>query len=92
MHERANRALLLDSENDDARNFVAGAERALGGDVQAQPPALEPSVAYPTSFANGRHEVKDFLGEGGKKRVESMATVAFSTDCPERHLGPKSRM
>jgi tetratricopeptide (TPR) repeat protein len=32
------------------------------------PPAAPPS-AEPTSFANGRYQVKKFLGEGGKKKV-----------------------
>jgi eukaryotic-like serine/threonine-protein kinase len=31
------------------------------------PPSTPPSV--PTSFANGRYQVKRFLGEGGKKKV-----------------------
>ncbi len=26
-------------------------------------------ISQPTSFANGRYEVKRFLGEGGKKKV-----------------------
>ena len=28
-----------------------------------------PSQDQPSSFANGRYEVKQFLGEGGKKKV-----------------------
>ena len=28
-----------------------------------------PTADQPTSFANGRYEVKRFLGEGGKKQV-----------------------
>jgi len=28
-----------------------------------------PAAAQPASFANGRYEVKRFLGEGGKKKV-----------------------
>ncbi len=28
-----------------------------------------PSQSVPTSFANGRYQVKKFLGEGGKKKV-----------------------
>jgi hypothetical protein len=35
---------------------------------QATTPA-PPSAPQPTSFANGRYQVKRFLGEGGKKRV-----------------------
>jgi len=36
--------------------------------VKETPPATPPS-AMPTSFANGRYQVKKFLGEGGKKKV-----------------------
>ena len=73
LHERANRRLLLDPQNSDARNSVASAERALGGNVQSQPahaappapPGLEPSVATPTSLAGGRYRIKNLLGEVG---------------------------
>ena len=33
------------------------------------PPTNLPASAVPTSFANGRYQVKKFLGEGGKKKV-----------------------
>ncbi len=32
-------------------------------------PTPQPSPALPSSFAGGRYQVKDFLGEGGRKRV-----------------------
>jgi tetratricopeptide (TPR) repeat protein len=32
-------------------------------------PLAAPSSPEPTSFANGRYQVKEFLGEGGKKKV-----------------------
>jgi serine/threonine protein kinase len=57
---------------------LAAADRALSGSTpqpisQTQVTALtSTSVAkpdQPTSFANGRYEVKRFLGEGGKKKV-----------------------
>jgi tetratricopeptide (TPR) repeat protein len=32
-------------------------------------PPTKPPVSEPTSFANGRYQVKKFLGEGGKKKV-----------------------
>ena len=42
----------------------------LLGTVQApQPTPISPSPSVPTSFANGRYQVKKFLGEGGKKKV-----------------------
>ena len=32
-------------------------------------PALQPATAQPSSFSDGRYQVKGFLGEGGRKRV-----------------------
>ncbi len=70
--ERAEHVLTFDPESGDALALLAAAERGLG----TSPPAdALPSVAtassetQPTSFANGRYEVKRFLGEGGKKKV-----------------------
>jgi eukaryotic-like serine/threonine-protein kinase len=34
-----------------------------------EPAPARPSTPQPTSFANGRYQVKKFLGEGGKKKV-----------------------
>ena len=36
--------------------------------IEPAPETLSPSP-MPTSFANGRYQVKKFLGEGGKKKV-----------------------
>ena len=88
LHERANRRLLLDQENSDARNSVAAAERALGGNVQSQPahaappapPGLEPSVATPTSLAGGRYRVKDLLGEVDKSAHIWPTTTSWTDD------------
>jgi len=82
--ERARDALLLDDRNQDARNFLAAAERA----VQRMPTAASSPLpegegqgeghpgrstyakkSTPASFVNGRYLVRKFLGEGGKKRV-----------------------
>ena len=72
---RAQAVLALDPDNADAVNFLASAERALGdathpdgGHSKAiESPATNPT--QPTSFAEGRYQVKRFLGEGGKKMV-----------------------
>jgi len=45
--------------------FCLQCGRAL---AQPVPPSPPPS-SMPTSFANGRYQVKKFLGEGGKKKV-----------------------
>ena len=71
--DTAQRVLTIDPGNDDAQAFLGIAERGLGSGSQptlpaVSPPAVAPS-AHPSSFANGRYVVKDFLGEGGKKRV-----------------------
>ena len=67
---RAQTVLALDPDNADALTFSAAAERSLGGSsaelVSARPIA---TVSVPNSFANGRCQVKEFLGEGGRKRV-----------------------
>ena len=46
------------------------------GGVASQPPTIttaplqqKPADSQPTSFADGRYQVKSFLGEGGKKKV-----------------------
>ena len=69
------KVLVVDPENQEALTFLAIAERGLGtqdtsslerAPVPSAPtPAPAPPDAQPTSFANG-HEVKRFLGEGGK--------------------------
>jgi serine/threonine protein kinase/tetratricopeptide (TPR) repeat protein len=37
--------------------------------VEATPPPTKPPSPQPTSFADGRYQVKKLLGEGGKKKV-----------------------
>ncbi len=53
---------------------MAAADRALGGpapqiDSPSTPATSTAQPAQPSSFANGRYQVKRFLGEGGKKKV-----------------------
>ncbi len=60
VRDRAQNVLALDPDNGDAATFLAAADRALAS--SGQPPA---STSTPTSFANGRYQVKRFLGEGG---------------------------
>ncbi|MCI0860018.1 MAG: serine/threonine protein kinase, partial [Chloroflexi bacterium] len=72
LSDRANRVLLLDPENSDALSFLTAAERALATTARAptsQPATPTAALVSPTSFANGRYQVKQFLGEGGKKKV-----------------------
>ena len=76
VHDAADRVLAVDGGNQDALSFIAMAERGSGvGDKAASTPiATTDSIEStgddtPTSFANGRYEVTDFLGEGGKKKV-----------------------
>ena len=68
-------ALEFDAENVEVSAYLRVAERHLSeGAIPAQETASTPGTTnsgnvLPTSFANGRYQVKRFLGEGGKKRV-----------------------
>ena len=77
---RAQNVLALDPNNGDAIVFLVAADRAFADDTApptvAQPPtptttptASPAALDQPSSFANGRYQVKRFLGEGGKKKV-----------------------
>ena len=73
---RVTAVLALEPDNAEAHTLLAAVERAVGGSLAAVhlPPASSSAIptiptGQPTSFANGRYQVKRFLGEGGKKRV-----------------------
>ena len=71
--------LEFDGENSEASAYLRVAERRIAesATIAGQPrpaPASSPEpvptpTVQPTSFANGRYQVKQFLGEGGKKKV-----------------------
>ena len=77
--QRAEAVLRLDTGNEDAQTYLEAARRDLNGDSsdeRTRPGSIANSTPIsrttdntPTSFANGRYEVKRFLGEGGKKKV-----------------------
>ncbi len=72
VREAAQAVLRLDPDNGDALTFLAAANREPEGTSSTSPTlSMPPSQLQdqPTSFANGRYEVKRFLGEGGKKKV-----------------------
>ncbi len=72
VRDRAQNVLRLDPGNQDALSYLAAAERDTEQPIQASPGSLSVSAPVrdqPTSFANGRYEVKRLLGEGGKKKV-----------------------
>ena len=75
LQERSQDALALDPENGDALTFLAAAQKGLAtseAEAQTAPSVPSPgtiSTTQPTSFADGRYQVKRFLGEGGKKMV-----------------------
>ena len=72
---RARSVLAIDPENAEGLAYLATADRALGGSVPQPTTSSAPSAPIlaptpePTSFSNGRYQVKRFLGEGGKKKV-----------------------
>jgi serine/threonine protein kinase len=58
--EKCGKALPIDAA------FCMACGSAVAG---PRTPTPEPSAALPSSFADGRYDVKRFLGEGGRKRV-----------------------
>ena len=89
--DRSQKVLHLDPGNVDALTFSAAAERALGNST-AEPAAPSPSIpstpdtppatatAAPTAFASGRYQVKELLGEGGRKRVYRARDAVLDRD------------
>ncbi len=68
--DRARSVLRLDPENSDALAYLTAADREPTDPRSNRPQTPAPTGQdLPTSFANGRYQVKRFLGEGGKKRV-----------------------
>ncbi len=72
---RARSVLAIDPENTEGLAYLATADRALDASASQPPtqstlsPPIVAPIPAPTSFANGRYQVKRFLGEGGKKKV-----------------------
>jgi len=79
VRDRAQAVLTIDPENADAKSYMEIAERGLGAagshpdvkraDSPSEVALSQPPTSHPTSFANGRYQVRKFLGEGGKKKV-----------------------
>jgi len=73
----ARSVLSLDASNTDAQEFLAlaaphiveSSETPPSGDTAASTNERPSASETPTSFANDRYRVSEFLGEGGKKRV-----------------------
>ena len=84
----AKEVLRFAPDNGDARTFLAVAEETLSSDggqqaLETAPPRSEPVTSapertsdQPTFFANGRYQVKRFLGEGGKVVVSPASRCA----------------
>jgi len=74
VRQRAQDVLRLDASNTDAQTFLSSSEQdpvepivpTQSNALISAPPTSPP---LPTSFASGRYEVRQFLGEGGKKLV-----------------------
>ena len=89
--DRSQKALHLNPTNSDALTFSAGRRGtgtwdsptepvALGQAVQTPPESLTVPAATPTVFAKGRYQVKEFLGEGGRKRVYQAHDTVLNRD------------
>ena len=52
-----------------ARASVVSEPTSGSPTVESKPTVAPDSVTEPTSFSDGRYQVKRFLGEGGKKKV-----------------------
>ena len=70
---RSRAVLAFDPDNPDALDLLTDAERTLAspGIVPSHPPPITIAAPseQPTSFSNGRYQVKRFLCEGGNKKV-----------------------
>ena len=90
VRELSQNILAFDPENTDALGFLAAADRSLPESASTPnsqstsiPTISTPTTpSQPTSFANGRYQVKRFLGEGGKKKVY------LAQDVAETQVGP----
>lgn len=98
VHRLARQLLGLDSENVDAPSFLNVAEAELAGQRDADQIEELPvssmndddsSVDQPTSFADGRYQVKSFLGEGGESGSTWPTTVSWTATWTWRLSGPK---
>jgi len=74
VQEIGDAVLVADPDNEDAKTFIAMADKSLGSPAPITAPSIRPDMTppesdIPTSFANGRYEVRSLLGEGGKKKV-----------------------
>ena len=52
--------------------------------VASPTPTPDSSHNQPASFANGRYQVKRFLGEGGKKKVHLASDTQLHHDCGDK--------
>jgi hypothetical protein len=68
VQRRSQAALALDEQNEDARSYLAAADKAVGRAAPTGDSApAAPSKPLPSSFASGRYAVRSLLGEGGKQ-------------------------
>jgi hypothetical protein len=72
VQEIAQHVLTFDPDHVEARAFLAAAERGLRNTGSGKAAEIVTNVALPavpSSFALDRYQVRELLGEGGKKRV-----------------------
>src|SRR5215210_7672874 len=70
VRDLAQHVLTFDPDNAEAHAFLDAAERGVIEPAKRPNSTTEDAASLaPTSFGGGRYEVKQLLGEGGKKRV-----------------------
>ena len=70
MHSLAQDVLEVDANNGERAAYLRPAERRLGAaPTDEYASQTSPASDQLSSFSNGRHEVKRFLSESGKKKV-----------------------
>ena len=93
--DHAESILGLDPGNADGQGIMAAAERVLGigkdspaEERESTAPLESPQASFtqPVTFSDGRYQVRQFLGERGKKRIDlahdGTLTIVADTNTP----------
>ena len=97
VRQRAEAVLAFDADNHEARAFLDAAEASVEGSASSalyesgiSAESLKPSSDSPTFFANGRYQVTELLGEGGRKRSIEPTTLPSTATSPLLSSSPRA--